>query len=347
MKNLWATLIIFYLSGLTLVLNSCDIENKTNEKILPRVHVYTFEPEIISERIPITGRLSPAEEMKLSFKTGGIIESIRVGEGQSVKRGEVLASLKLEEVKALYEGAKAALENAAWHYQRLEKLQKEQVVSESVLEEAKMKLEAARSKYRQVEFNLTNSVIRAPEDGIVLKIIGAENEMVAPGMPVLMFGTGKTYWKITTSVSSKDIKKVKPGDSCRITLDSTILPAVVSEIAGVANPTTGSYEVTIRLAKSDQSPQYRSGEIVHGYILTQQLREMIYIPIEFIMEAREDYIVVAAVDSGNVVQINHLFPQIWSDSGVYILPEELKWKNLIKSDGTNVEPGDTVNPIWD
>jgi multidrug efflux pump subunit AcrA (membrane-fusion protein) len=38
-----------------------------------------------------TGMLTTATEMKLSFKTGGIIKQIVAREGSSVKRGDVLA----------------------------------------------------------------------------------------------------------------------------------------------------------------------------------------------------------------------------------------------------------------
>ncbi len=62
-------------------------------------------------KIPVraTGLLSTTTEMKLSFKTGGIIKQINVREGRSVRRGEVLAVLDLSEVKAQVNQARIGL----------------------------------------------------------------------------------------------------------------------------------------------------------------------------------------------------------------------------------------------
>jgi len=65
-----------------------DTANAEKEKISRKVS--TIKTKMIQYRpiIFATGKLSSKEEVKLSFKTGGIIKRILVGAGQYVKKGQ-------------------------------------------------------------------------------------------------------------------------------------------------------------------------------------------------------------------------------------------------------------------
>jgi len=53
-----------------------------------------------SQPIRNSGRISQKNEMRLAFKTGGLIEGINVEEGDKVISGQILATLDLEEINA-------------------------------------------------------------------------------------------------------------------------------------------------------------------------------------------------------------------------------------------------------
>ena len=78
-------------------------DNTVNIRIQPA--------EIIEYKIPVrvTGVLGTTTQMKLSFKTGGIIKQLNIREGESVRRGEVLAVLDLSEVRAQVNQARIGL----------------------------------------------------------------------------------------------------------------------------------------------------------------------------------------------------------------------------------------------
>ena len=70
--------------------------------------------EMMEYKIPVrvTGLLSTKTEMKLSFKTGGIIKQINVKEGQTVAGGQLLAVLDLSEVSAQVNLARIGFEKS-------------------------------------------------------------------------------------------------------------------------------------------------------------------------------------------------------------------------------------------
>jgi len=59
-----------------------------------------------------SGRLASQAEVQLAFKVGGIIERLRVDEGDRVQAGQRLGRLDLSEIDAQVQEAKSALEKA-------------------------------------------------------------------------------------------------------------------------------------------------------------------------------------------------------------------------------------------
>ena len=67
-----------------------------------------YTPEINT-----SGKVYSNSEIKLSFKTGGVIKKIYVEDGTSVKAGQVLAALDLSEIDAQVTQAKDAYDKAS------------------------------------------------------------------------------------------------------------------------------------------------------------------------------------------------------------------------------------------
>ena len=64
------------------------------------------------------GVVAPADEVRLAFKTGGMIRSINVEQGDRVKRGQLLATLADDEVASAVAQAQALADKAARDLER-------------------------------------------------------------------------------------------------------------------------------------------------------------------------------------------------------------------------------------
>src|SRR5690242_21804799 len=79
--------------------------------------------------VATNGIVATKDEMRLSFKSGGIIKSIRVHEGDVIRQGDKLAEIELTEVNAALEQAKQLAEKAQRDLDRGERLYGDQVIS--------------------------------------------------------------------------------------------------------------------------------------------------------------------------------------------------------------------------
>ncbi|UCG27453.1 MAG: efflux RND transporter periplasmic adaptor subunit [Bacteroidales bacterium] len=235
-----------------------------------------------------SGKLSSKSEVKLSFKTGGIISNIYVEEGQNVLEGKRMAQLDLSEIQATANQANLGLNKAERDLERIENLYRDSVATLEQYENARTAFEVAANQARIAEFNLKYSTITAPSNGKVLKRIVEENEIIAPGYPVFMFAASENDWVLKANLTDKDLVRVNLRDSAYISFDpfpDTRFTACVSEIGSVSDPFTGTYEVELTLDKTGVS--FASGFIGKADIIPSGRQFYISIPVDAMVEADE------------------------------------------------------------
>ncbi len=296
-------ILVFLFSLLFLV--SCKQEPLKENKVQDAINVKVIRPEYISfsSSVRASGILTTRTEMKLSFKTGGIIESIKVNEGQFVKEGELLASLDLSEINAHVQQAGIAYEKARRDYNRANNLYKDSVATLETVQNARSAVDLARAQKKIAEFNLQHSRIIAPSNGRIQKIIAEKNEMTAPGYPVILFASTENDWIVRVSLADKDIIKFKTGDSATVEMDpfpKRSFPAVISESGSFADPVTGTYEVELLLTEED--PDFRTGFIARTSLYPSDSVSGFWLPFEAVhdLDGRNGFVYL--LDSLHVVK---------------------------------------------
>jgi multidrug efflux pump subunit AcrA (membrane-fusion protein) len=128
---------------------------------------------------------------ELGTKMGGKIGSLNVSEGDSVKKGELLAEFD-------------NYEQASNDFERTNQLYDEGAASKQSLDAVRTIFEASR--------------IISPNHGIVAKINYREGETVIPGQPVIIVVNYDESW-IEAQIDEIDIANIRIGDKVKITSD--------------------------------------------------------------------------------------------------------------------------------
>ncbi len=92
------------------------------ERSAPVVEIAPVVDTVLSDAVTATGLLGAKEETLLSFKIGGVIQSVTADVGDVVGQGQVLATLALSEIGAVVAKATAGLEQAERNLARAERL---------------------------------------------------------------------------------------------------------------------------------------------------------------------------------------------------------------------------------
>ncbi len=197
------------------------------------------------------GVVAPTEEIRLSFKMGGVIASIGVVQGERVVRGQALAELDRQEVQAGLDQARALAQKAQRDLERGEALFADEVATREQVEDLRTASEVARAQLQAAEFNARLARIEAPADGVILRKLAEQDELVAAGQPVLVLGNTSSGWIVKASLSDRERMQIDLGDAASIELDALpgrALRGEVVELASAADPLTGTFEVRIAIA---------------------------------------------------------------------------------------------------
>jgi len=267
------------------------------------VTVAQVKHEQRNQPIRNSGRISHKNEIRLSFKTGGLIEQIKVEEGDEVTAGQVLATLDLEEISAQQKRAASGFKKAAADLERFSKLYDEELVSLQVVQNAQSANDSAAAELQIANFNKKLSVIRAPAGGRILKRYVETSELIQPGQPVFLLASSKQGSIVRVGLIDQDIVKVAMGDPASISLDAYSgrnFTGTVSEVALSTDSNVGTFEVEILI--DDQGFALRSGLIARVEITPVSGDLQYFIPIESIFKADNGLATVFVLDEDkNVV----------------------------------------------
>lgn len=289
--------------GLIILLSGCKPTTEKEVTENKALQVKLWKVEVREYKIPVraAGMLSTTTEIKLGFKTGGLVRQVSIREGALVKRGEVLAVLDLSEIDAQVNQARIGLEKAERDLNRARNLYRDSVATLEQFQNASSAYELAQSQKRIADFNLEHSRIKAPANGRIQKILVEPNELIAPGHPAILFASTESDWVVRVALTDKDIVKFSLGDSARVEMDAfpdITFQAKITELGAIADPVTGTYEAELRILRANS--QFRSGFISRAYIFPTQSSNAAMVPLEALLEASDKRAIVYVYKEGEL-----------------------------------------------
>lgn len=260
-------------------------EQRTDD-VIP-VKIIELKKEKVQRTINVSGIFTTEDETYLSFKTGGIIKSVYVNEGDKVKKGQLLAVLELNEIQAQVSQAVSAHEKALRDYNRVQNLYKDSVAALSQLQDAKTGFDIASEQLTIAKYNLDHSEIRAIHDGYILKKFVNEGQIVSPGMPVFQTnGAERGDWILKAGISDHDWSKVNVRDKAFVQSDidpARKIEASVIRKSESIDPYSSTFYVELKINTSDGS-KIASGLFGKAQIFPDHPSSMWVIPYQSILD---------------------------------------------------------------
>lgn len=254
--------------------------------------------------IDTNGIVVTKHEMRLSFKLGGVVRRIHVQEGDAVKQGQRLAEIELTEVSAQVEQARQLADKAERDLKRGENLYADQVISLEQLQDLRTQSAMAAASFRSAQFNLGHSVITAPRDGVVLRKLVEERELVPAGTPVLVFGESDRGFVVRAALADREIVNVKLGDKGQIRMDAfpgQAMTGSVVEVASAADPKSGMFPIEVVF--DTPPPRLVSGLVARLSLAPESSApRLTYVPMAALVEGEGDRASVFVLGDGKAMK---------------------------------------------
>jgi membrane fusion protein, multidrug efflux system len=292
-----------------LLLFSCAEKQQEKKPLLANeaipVKLLPIQSENSRQVINATGLLSTENEAHLAFKIGGVIEQIYVKEGDKIKKGQLLATLKSTEIAAQVQQVQLSVEKADRDYNRANNLYRDSVATLEQLQNAKTGVDIARQNLQQAKFNQQYAKIIAPADGFVVKKMANAGELANAGSPVLFVSGTSTQskWILKLGLSDQNWSGVTVGSPAIITIDAfptKQFKGKLSKKALAADPVTGAFMVEVQVFFQNEQPAI--GLFGNAAIETTQSAKGFSIGYDALLEANGKKGLVFVSDDGKTVQ---------------------------------------------
>lgn len=132
-----------------------------------------------------SGVVSPDQFSDLAFKMSGPLISLPIEEGQSVRRGQVIAAIDPLDYRLEYDARKASYLTAKSQMERAEKLLAKQAISRQDYETTQASYSNAKSSYEHAENTLSETKLVAPFDGFIQKKYVENYQKVQAGQGIV------------------------------------------------------------------------------------------------------------------------------------------------------------------
>lgn len=275
------------------------LKEVTKDEAIP-VSLKNVEYIVRTEPVSTAGTVTSLHDTRVSFKIGGVIDRIFVREGQSVKAGQLLATLHPDEIDAQVNQAEVAYAKATRDFERVSRMLRDTAATLEQHQNAQTAVDVARENLHIARFNREYAKITSPISGTVLKKMMNEGEVVGPGTPVLMLlSNQKSDWVIRVGVSDRDWARLAANDRAEIELDAypeEKLEGYVTYLSQAADPITHLYEVEIRL--TGNFPRLASGLFARVKLWPSGSRGYYAIPVEALIEGNGENGYVFTVENG-------------------------------------------------
>jgi len=336
--------------GIPLLVAACHAgsaqESATAGREVRSVRTVPVAEEVVSRPITATGTFGPKDEIALSFKVGGVVESVAVDAGDAVVAGEVLASLDLREIDAALAKARSAAAKAQRDLERARRLFDDSVATLSHLQDAETGWEVARADLEAAEFNRKHAVIAAPTGGVILRRAAEPGENVNPGTPVLFLGSRTRGAVLRVGLADRDVVRVGLGDGALAAFDALpgrVFRGRVTEIGAWAAPGTGTYTVEVTL---DDAGPLAAGMVGRVEIRSGAGLPTAVVPVEAVLEADGDEATVFVLSDDGTRALKRTVTVAFLDGGRVAVTRGLDKAETVVTDGAAwLMDGDAVRVV--
>lgn len=249
-----------------------------------------------------TGTLERRREMALSFRIAGVLTRMNVEAGDSVRAGQVIATIDPASLDARQQQTTADLERARRDVERDKALFDKGYVSRQRIDDRQSALKSAQAAHNAAAFDRRWAQLISPASGVVLARTAQTGEVVQPGQVVARIADLSSPLVLRLPLAARDAARVRVGDGARLKVEDLGGPplnGVVTRVGEAADTRTGAVAVEIELAGR---PDLRSGQIASAELSVRAAPNaggaFARIPAEAVLEAEGARAFVLRMDGG-------------------------------------------------
>lgn len=312
------------------------------DEVALTVNVAKPEKGEIIRLVQAPGDVEPVLEVDIRSEIVAKIEEMPIKEGDAVRKGDLLCRLddknllaeiesaqaRIAQLQSAIVQAKSDLEKTERDLSRQVSLSEADATSDLELRDYKTVYDKARSVHemrghelaqadaglKRIKEDLRRTVIRAPIDGVISKLVAKQGEVVVTGTmnnpgTTIMTLSDLSKMQVRTRVDEVDIPLVRPDQKARIYLQTdqnAPVPARVARVASKGTKATGRDVVTFEtlLEVLSDDARVKPGMTANVEIEVARRNDAITVPVEAVVHRMRKDLPDDVVEAFDRKQVN-------------------------------------------
>jgi len=246
------------------------------------ISILILATTLFSANLTLSGSVVSDNQKMITSRFMGFIKTIKVSEGDIVKKGELLyeidskdidsaksqVELGIEQARLASQMYQNQYENLMINLKRHQRLYKKDMVSKFEVENlelnaknlqnmllvSKKQIAQAQAKLKEVINQYKYLKMTAPNDGVIIAKNIKVGEMAMPGIPALILSDLSDI-KIVTEISESNLKDIKIGQKVKVEVPSMGLKSTGSiySIIPSSNPMTHTFKIKVKFDSQNKT----------------------------------------------------------------------------------------------
>ncbi|MEN3323537.1 efflux RND transporter periplasmic adaptor subunit [Mariniflexile soesokkakense] len=235
------------------------INNRISEldtiKKLPLVTTVSIKSEKFEHYLELQGNVQTKQNLVIYPEMAGTLTRVYVKEGQSVSKGQVLATIDDGGLSQQVAQLQIQADLAKTTFERQERLWNQKIGSEIQYLQAKSSYEAQQRAVSQLKSQLAKTSVRAPFTGVIDDVITDQGSVVAPGQSQLMRIVNLEDMYIETDVPENYISNITVNKTVKVEFPilGKSMDAKIRQAGNFINPANRTFKIEVAVPNKDKS----------------------------------------------------------------------------------------------
>jgi RND family efflux transporter MFP subunit len=253
---------------------------------LARSDVVDAETTVLDQGVTLTGSLRAVSSAVVKARVAGELQGLAVREGDTVRAGQVIASIdpteyqaRVRQLKQQADAARAQVEIAKRNFDNNQALVDKGFISRTALESSQSSLTGAQATYQAAvaavdvaNKTLDDTALRAPITGVVSQRLAQPGERLAVDARVIEI-IDPTRLELEATLAPADSVRVRTGQTARLTIEGAAQPVTATVVRINPSAQAGSRGVPVYLA-IPATPGLRQGLFARGVLVTERVQAL-------------------------------------------------------------------------
>ncbi len=251
--------------------------DKADEEEAIPIEAATIGRGAIESILRVSSNLEAESAVAVFSQSAGLVESLRVEEGDVVEAGHVLLQLEDDEQRSELRKAKSLLAKQKREMKRQKQLFEDKLISEQAWNDAIYQLEQNEIAVEDAQRRLDYTTVRAPIGGTITKRLIAQGDRVQNGAQLFDMVDFRSL-VARVYVPEKQLARLAVGQSARLAAPARADNAYrgrVLRVAPMVDGQSGTVKVTVKVGAQ---PGLMPGMYVDVELVTAQLDDTVLLP---------------------------------------------------------------------